>query len=100
MELKQIIFFVMFWAITDRFREVAVFEGWVSSIHEWFDTYYSLNLPSWFLFRTAYHTFKNLPVLFLFGLVWWLFGFWNGFYMAGTWGIGQWVGLLAARKGV
>ena len=99
MELKQIIFFTMFWAITNRWMEVAVFKGWESTLGRWFDTHYNPNLPTWFLFRSAYHTFKNLPVLFLCALVMWKFGFWNGIYMAGAWGTGQWVGLMSARRG-
>ncbi len=94
----QLILFTFFWAFTDRFREVAIFPGWVTRFWKWFETHYNPNQPIWNPIRTAYHTFKNSPVSYLFVLMWLQYGFWKAFQLVGTWYIGQTIGLIIARK--
>jgi len=96
---NEVILFVLIWAITDRIREIAIFEGWESRFKgRWWDRFYTPTVPTWWLFRDGYHTFKNLPVLFLFVMTWYVFGLWpTGLAVVGAWAVGQFVG-LAFRK--
>lgn len=93
-----LLLFVFFWAITDRIREIAIFPGWVSSIGKWFDTYYNPNIGTWYPFRDAYHTFKNIAVLFLFIVTWRIFDFMTAIYLIIIWMAGQFLGLLFRKN--
>ena len=93
-----LLLFVFFWAITDRIREIAVFPWWLSSINNWFDTFYNPDIGTWWPFRDAYHTFKNLAPMMLFFLVWWWFDFYTAIYMIIVWMAGQFLGLLFRKN--
>ena len=86
--------FFFLWALTDRLREIAVFPGWISVFGEWFDTFYNKNASTLNPFRDAYHTFKNLAVLFFVLMVWWFYGFIIALSMLAIWMSGQFLGLL------
>ena len=90
--------FVFFWAVTDRQREIAVFPGWESIFGEWFETFYNDKVSELWPFRTAYHTFKNIAVLFLVIVVWIHYGFIIAMSMVAIWGAGQFLGLLARKN--
>lgn len=89
-----LLLFVFFWALTDRPREVAMFPGWKSSLGKWFETHYNSKIGNWWPFRSAYHTFKNAPVVFLFILTWVFYGFMAAIYLVVVWMAGQFLGLL------
>ena len=38
--------FLLFWALTDRMREIAVFPGWVSALGGWFDTFHNKDITT------------------------------------------------------
>ena len=95
---REIILFVLIWAIADRLREIAIFPGWVSRFGGWWDRFFTPSIPSWVPWRDGYHAFKNLPVLLLFVITWLVYGLWpSALAVVGAWTIGQWVG-LAFRK--
>ena len=98
MDEYVIVAFILVWALMDRIREVAIFPGWTSSLHEWLDTHYTDKLPDWVPFRDAYHLFKAIPVYILCGLVWYHFGFMNFLYAYAAWAAGQFLGLTTRRK--
>lgn len=97
LEIIITILFVLMWGFFDRIREIAIFPGWVSRIHEWFDTYYNPDVSTWWPFRDCYHTFKALPVFMLFGLIWYWSGIMNAIYIYIAWAIGQKLGLLTRK---
>ena len=90
--------FMLFWAFADRIKEIAVFPGWTSAIHEWLDTHYTDILPDWVPFRDAYHLFKALPVYLLCGFIWYKFGFMICLYSYAAWATGQFLGLATRKK--
>ena len=97
MQDKEIVLFVLVWAIADRLREIAIFPGWVSRFGGWWDRFFTPSIPSWVPWRDGYHAFKNLPVLILVVASVYTYGWLPSLYVMAAWGIGQYVG-LAFRK--
>ena len=95
-----IIVFTLIYGFFDRIREIAMFPGWVSRIHKWFDTYYNPDVPEWNPFRDCYHTFKALPIFILFGLVWYFGGIINAIFVYLAWAVGQRLGLLTRKENI
>lgn len=94
----DLVIFVLFWAITDRIREIAVFANWKSIFGGWFDRYFTPEYPTWFFLRDGYHTFKLLPILLLTYYTWTRYDWFYALVVAATWGAGQAIGLLFRKE--
>jgi len=93
-----LIIFLLIFGFTDRLREIAAWPWWRSKWGKWFDTYCDQKMPKWFPFRDAYHTFKFVTNSCVIGMVWYYFGLQAGFYAAGAWGVGQYLGLMSKEE--
>ena len=101
--IEFIFAFIIYWSITDRFRETTLF--WKSRFkNPWWNSHNNPGHP-WNPFRDAYHFFKNAPILtFSIGMI--IYGVLgdnsshvsHGLQCGTIWAMAQWLGKEVATK--